>query len=224
MRTTLSAAALALAVPVLAAPPKQAHWKSEMTGSALPAPVSVESWVKDTRLRAETKTQVGTSLLVVRDGTAWVRTGSLALRMPAAQHRSATPQPADYVQELDGLLASATRLGTESLDGEECEIWKVTASREGRPVESVLWLSPTLRFPRQVKSRTDRGEVLIKNREIDLKGAVDDALFAPDAKVAWQDLGDVVRQLQATPAPKPAGAPPSKAPAAAATPAPAPAP
>lgn len=222
MRRTLLAAALVLALPALSAPPKGAHWKSEMTGSALPAPVSVETWVKGASLRAESRTAVGTSTVIVRDGTAWVTTGSLALRMPAAQHRSATPQPADYVLDLDGLLASATRLGTESLDGEECETWKVTQTRDGRTVESVLWLSPSLRFPRQVEAKTDRGAVRIRNREIDVKGPVDDAHFAPDAKVAWQDLGDVVRQLQATPAPRGTAAPAAKAPAA--TPAPAPAP
>lgn len=199
MRRMLLAATLAATLPASAASPGRAHWKSEMTGSALPTPVKVESWVKDGRQRTETTTPVGTSTIIVKDGTAWIRSGPLAMKMPVSRHRSATPQPVDYVQDLDALLASGTRLGTESLDGETCETWKVVLTRDDRKVESVLWISPSLRFPRQVTVKAERGDVRIRNHAIDLAGAIDDALFTPDAGIAWQDLGDVLRQLQATP-------------------------
>lgn len=205
MRRMLLAATVAAVLPASAASPGRAHWKSEMTGSALPTPVKVESWVKEGRQRTETTTPVGTSTIIVKDGTAWIRSGPLAMKMPVSRHRSATPQPVDYVQDLDALLASGTRLGTESLDGETCETWKVVLTRDERKVESVLWISPSLRFPRQVTVKSERGDVRIRNLAIDLAGPIDDALFTPDAGIAWQDLGDVLRQLQATPA-----APPTK--------------
>ena len=199
MRRMLLAATLAAALPAVAASPGRAHWKSEMTGSALPTPVKVESWVKDGRQRTVTTTPVGTSTIIVKDGTAWIRSGPLAMKMPVSRHRSATPQPVDYVQDLDALLASGKRLGTESLDGESCETWKVVLTRDEGKVESVLWISPSLRFPRQVTVKAERGDVRIRNHAIDLAGAIDDALFTPDTGIAWQDLGDVLRQLQATP-------------------------
>lgn len=222
MRRFLAVLALALSAPSAAAPAPPpgpvaaARWKSEISGGALPGTVRAESWLKgEGRRRTVLTTDVGPSTLLERDGTVWIRTGAMAMKMPASQHRSATPLPVEYVAGLPSLLASGTRLGEETVGGEVCAKWRTSRVRDGRREEAVLWVSPSLAFPLQVEVSTARGPVVIRNRDVDLKGPIEDALFEPEAGVDFRSLPDVLSELD-----PPAGAaarpsaPPARAPSA----------
>jgi hypothetical protein len=164
------------------APPRQLHWKSEMTGKNVPPGLTSETWLKDK--------------------VVYMKTGSMAMKVPvdAQQQKGPMPRPTDYATKLEELLKGGKKVGTEEIDGEACDKWVIHP--EGAAGEETLWISPSLHFPRQIAVRTDAGEIVVKNKDIQTKVTLDEKLFDPDPTVTYQDMG-AMRRGGAAPAPPP---------------------
>jgi hypothetical protein len=184
------------------APPRQLHWKSEMTGKNVPPGLTSETWLKGERVRTVMQTPMGESVVVVKDKVVYMKTGSMAMKVPvdAQQQKGPMPRPTDYATKLEELLKGGKKVGTEEIDGEACDKWVIHP--EGAAGEETLWISPSLHFPRQIAVRTDAGEIVVKNKDIQTKVTLDEKLFDPDPTVTYQDMG-AMRRGGAAPAPPP---------------------
>jgi hypothetical protein len=190
-------AAAARSAPAAAAPGTELHWKSDMTVEKFGITIPSETWIKGSWVRVVAQTPVGESVTVIRDGTAWVKTPMLAMKTTVGSGEGAGGDPGlDIARDLDAFLAKGTKVGTEAVDGEVCDVWKTTRTEQGKTVEMTLWISPSLRFPRQIRMQTDMGEALIRNREIEKKVTLADSAFEPDRTVTYREMADVLRKLQ----------------------------
>lgn len=194
-RTLLASAAFLLAGAASAATPREIHWKTDMSGGALPTAVTTETWVKGEKFRMVMESPVGKQTLIIKDRVVYVNAGVMAMKMSADQQRNAGPRASDYATGLDDLLKNGTKLGQETIDGELCDKWKVVREQDGTKVESTLWISPSLNFPRQVLAKTEQGDVLMKNREIETTVTLADALFEPEPGVKYQDMSELLKGL-----------------------------
>jgi outer membrane lipoprotein-sorting protein len=202
-RTVLAAALVSTAslpVPALAAAgavTPQLHWKSEMTVEKFGITIPSETWIKGNRVRVVAQTPVGESVTVIRDGVAWVKTPMLAMKAQVGSGNRAGGDPGvDIARDLDAFLAKGTKLGTETVDGEVCEMWRTTRTEQGKTLEMTLWISPSLKFPRQIRMQTEMGDALIRNRDVEKKVTLADSEFAPDPTVTYRDMADVMKKLQ----------------------------
>ncbi len=75
-------------------------------------------------------------------------------------------------------------------------MWRTTRTEQGRTLEMTLWISPSLKFPRQIRMQTEMGDALIRNREIERKVTLADSEFEPDRTVTYREMSDVMRKLQ----------------------------
>jgi outer membrane lipoprotein-sorting protein len=175
----------------------QLHWKSDMTVERFGITIPSETWIKGNKVRVVAQTPVGESVTVIRDGTAWVKTPMLAMKAKVGSGSGAGSDPGlDIARDLDAFLAKGTKLGTETVDGEVCDMWKTTRTEQGKTLEMTLWISPTLKFPRQIRMQTEMGDALIRNREIEKKVALADSEFEPDRTVTYREMSDVLMKLQ----------------------------
>ena len=173
--------------------PREFHWKSTMAIPGMPFNLESETWVKGNRVRVVTQTPMGPSVTVVKGRSVYINAGTIAVKttMGAVPDGSS---PANLAQNLDDLLRNGTRLGSETVDGEACETWKTTRSDNGSSTEVLLWMSPTLRFPRKVVVKdTQRGDVTMHNTDIENKVTLGDKLFEPDPGVKYQEMGEAMR-------------------------------
>src|SRR5689334_12906509 len=105
------------------APARQLHWRSEMTGTNVPAGLVSETWVKGDRVRTVMETPLGESVVVVKDRVAYMSNGAMARKMRLDERTGKGPMPAptDYATRLDELLKRGRKVGTEEVDGEVCD-------------------------------------------------------------------------------------------------------
>ncbi len=202
-RTVLAAvlvSAAALWAPTPAAADDKAtqlHWKSDMTVEKFGITIPSETWIKGNKVRVVSQTPVGESVTVIRDGVAYVKTPMLAMKTKVGSGKGAGGDAGvDIARDLDAFLAKGTKLGTETVDGEVCEIWKTTRTEEGKTLEMTLWVSPSLKFPRQIRLQTEMGDALIRNRDVEKKVVLADSEFEPDPTATYRDMADVMRKLQ----------------------------
>ena len=175
----------------------QLHWKSEMTVEKFGITIPSETWIKGNKVRVVAQTPVGESVTVIRDGVAWVKTPMLAMKTRVGPGKGAGGDPGvDIARDLDAFLAKGTKLGTETVDGELCEIWKTTRTEQGKALEMTLWISPSLKFPRQIRMQTEMGDALIRNRDVEKKVTLADSEFEPDPGVTYREMSDVMRKLE----------------------------
>ena len=193
-----SAAARAAPAPAAAGDATtQLHWKSDMTVEKLGITIPSETWIKGNKVRVVAQTPVGESVTVIRDGVAYVKTPLMAMKAQVGEGTgSAGDAGLDIARDLDAFLAKGKKLGTETVDGEVCEIWKTTRTEQGKTLEMTLWISPTLKFPRQIRMQTEMGDALIRNREIEKKVTLPDSEFQPDRTVTYREMADVLQKLQ----------------------------
>lgn len=189
----LSLAFVLTALPLVAAEPapkvRQVHWKTELSGAQVPTGLTMETWVKGDRVRSVMNTPVGPSITIIKDGTVYMQAAGMAMKMPLdVQQRMGQARPSDYAANLGELLKDGKKLGKETIDGESCEKWQVVRKSGGREMESILWISPSLKFPRQISAKIDRGDLLMKNHDIEFNNGLDDKLFEPDKEVGYRDL------------------------------------
>jgi len=194
-------------------PVRQLHWKSEMTGKNVPPGLTSETWLKGERVRTVMQTPMGESVVVVKDKVVYMKSAGTAMKMPmdTQQQRGPMPKPTDYATRLDEILKGGKNVGKEEIDGEACDKWVVKP--EGTNGEETLWISPSLKFPRQISVKTDAGEIIVKNKDIQTKFTLDEKLFDPDPNVTYQDMGGMRRPVAPPPAPpakKPDTAPEKK--------------
>jgi hypothetical protein len=184
--------------------PKQLHWKSEMSGTGVPPGLTSETWLKGERVRTVMQTPMGESVVIVKDKVVYMQTGGMAMKMPAEaqQQKGPMPRPTDYATRLEELLKGGKKVGTETIDGEACDKWIVKP--EGVKGEETIWISPSLQFPRQISVKTDAGEIIVKNTNIEKKVSLEDKAFEPDPNVTYQDMSGAMRRGGgAPPPPKP---------------------
>jgi outer membrane lipoprotein-sorting protein len=192
-----AAASSARAAAPAADPVTQLHWKSDMTVESFGITIPSETWIKGDKVRVVAQTPVGESVTIIRDGMAWVKTPQLAMKTSVGSERGGGADPGlDIVRDLESFLSKGTKLGTETVDGEICDKWKTTRTEQGRTLEMTLWISPSLKFPRQIRMQTEMGDALIRNRDIEKKVALADSAFEPDPTVTYRELADVMRKLQ----------------------------
>jgi len=182
---------------------RQLHWKSEMTGKNVPPGLTSETWLKGERVRTVMQTPVGESVVVMKDKVVYMKSAGMAMKMPVdeRQQKGPMPKPTDYATKLEDLLKGGKKVGTEEIDGEACDKWVVKP--EGAQGEETLWISPSLHFPRQISVKTDAGEIIVKNKDIQTKVSLDDKLFEPDPNVTYQDMSAMRGMGGAPPQPKP---------------------
>jgi outer membrane lipoprotein-sorting protein len=191
-------------------PPRHLHWKSVMTGMGIPEGLTSETWVKGEKVRTVMQTPMGESTVVVKDKVVYMRTGAMAMKMPVEQGQAGKgpmPKPQDYATRLEEILKGGTRVGTEVIDGEKCDKWVIRP--EGQKGEETLWISPSLKFPRQISVKTEAGEIIVKNQGIEKKVDLPDSAFEPDPKVNYQDMSGM-RHGGPPPAAKPMDKPMDK--------------
>jgi outer membrane lipoprotein-sorting protein len=185
------------------APPRQLHWKSEMTGKNVPPGLTSETWLKGEKVRTVMQTPMGESVVVVKDKVVYMKSAGMAMKMPvdAQQQKGPMPKPSDYATKLDQLLKGGKNVGKEEIDGESCDKWVIHP--EGTNGEETLWISPSLKFPRQISVKTDAGEIVVKNKDIQTKVALEDKMFDPDPNVTYQDMSGMRRPAPVTDKPVP---------------------
>lgn len=180
-------------LPLAAAEPeprvRQVHWKTDLSGAQVPPGLSMETWVKGDRVRSVMNTPVGPSITIIKDGVVYMQAAGMAMKMPLeTQQRLGQARPSDYAANLDELLKDGKKLGKEMIDGESCDKWQVSRKSGNREIESILWISPSLKFPRQISAKIDRGDLLMKNHDVEFNNGLDDKLFEPDKNVGYRDL------------------------------------
>jgi len=186
----------ALAMLILAAAPLAAdiHFKTEMTGAGLPAAMTGETWIKGKRVRSVMQTPMGPSTSIMKDDMMYVTMGPMAMKMSmdAANRQQRNVNPADYANRYEEFTKDGTKLGMETIDGDPCEKWKI--SKDGN--ETLLWISVKLKFPRQVVVKTEKGEVTMKYKDIEMNVSLDSKLFEPDPNVTYQDMSEMMKRAQ----------------------------
>jgi outer membrane lipoprotein-sorting protein len=196
MKRLVFATVLAGTLSLTANAGREFHWKSTMTIPGVQLELASETWVKGDRVRMVTQTPMGPSVTVVKGRNVYINAGIIAMKTTVDTAPSST-QPADFARNLDDLLKSGTKLGTETVDGEACEKWKTTRVDNGSSTELLLWLSPSLRFPRKVVVKDEtRGEITMHNTDIENKVSIDDRLFEPDPGVNYQEMGEAMKSIQ----------------------------
>lgn len=193
LKHILLASLFAAAAPALGES-RQAHWRSEISGGPVPGKLTSETWIKGDRVRMVLDSPAGPSVMIVKGDTAYMTMGKTALKMPVDTRTGASPRPADYVNGLDKLLEGGKKLQGELVDGEFCEKWQVIRNEGGVPVETTLWVSIAMRFPRKVVVKTDRGDVVMRNKDIELGIKLDDAFFEPDPSLRYEDAAESIRR------------------------------
>jgi len=75
------------------------------------------------------------------------------------------------------------------------EIWKTTRTEQGKTLEMTLWISPTLKFPRQIRMQTEMGDALIRTGDREEGDAAGLGVPAgPDRDLP--QMSDVLQKLQ----------------------------
>lgn len=185
--------------PAAAEAPRELHWKSTMQIPGMSFDLPSETWVKGDKVRVVTDTPVGKAVTVVKGKTVYINSGGLAIKTTVDAAPKGT-QPADFARNLDDLLKNGTKLGTETVDGEACEKWKTTRTDGSSSTEMLLWISPSLKFPRKVVVKDEtRGEITFHNTDIERTVTLDDKLFEPEPGVDYKDMSDVIRSGGASP-------------------------
>jgi outer membrane lipoprotein-sorting protein len=181
---------------------RQLHWKSEMTGTNVPPGMTSETWLKGERVRTVMQTPVGESVVVMKDKVVYMKASGMAMKMPVDpnQQKGPMPKPTDYATKLEEILKGGKKVGTEKIDGEDCDKWVVKP--EGAQGEETLWISPSLHFPRRISVKTDAGEIIVNNKDIQTKVTLDDKLFEPDPSVTYQDMSAMRGMAPAAQPPK----------------------
>ncbi len=198
--TLVSAAsfgAAALTLSASAAPPKpaekaekpvrQLHWRTEMSGAVLQGvKFQWESWVRGEDMRLVLDMGGTKQTFIARKGIIYMVAGNLAVKTSVSNEARPWPRPVDYVVKLDEMLAQGKKVGEEMVDGEVCAKWEVMAgANASKP--TTIWVSPSLRFPRQVKLPSDDGEIVMRNHSIEMSVELSDALFTPE-KREYRDM------------------------------------
>lgn len=193
MKNFVLAVVVVLSLPAAADAPRELHWKSTMTIPGMPFELVSETWVKGDKVRMVAQTPMGPAVTVVKGRSVYINTPAIAMKTSVDATQKST-QPGDLARNLDDLLKNGTKLGTETVDGEACEKWKTTRVDNGSATEMLLWMSPSLKFPRKVVVKNEtQGEVTMRITDIEKKVTLDDKLFEPEPGVDYKEMSDVIR-------------------------------
>lgn len=195
MKRTILALLIASS-PLMAVDLRELHYKTDMTGAGMPQSITAETWIKGERIRMEMQTPVGPSVTVIKDKVVYSKTGGMAMKIPADMQKSAGPRPTDYATAIEEFLKGGQKVGTEAVDGETCDKWHVTKDQHGKAIDQTVWVSPSLKFPRKIVIKADKGEMTMRNYDIERKVSLDNSKFEPEPGVNYMDMTEMMKKMQ----------------------------
>lgn len=133
-------------------------------------------FMKGQKMRNEFQAGGETNINIVRPDkkVVWVLIpeGKTYMEMPLAeesQEKILMKKPEDR--------AKMKLLGTETVNGFECDKYEVDASHEGQPVKQFVWIAKKLQMP--IKSVTADGSMSMEYRDIKIGGVADSVFEVP---------------------------------------------
>ncbi len=175
-----------------------AHWKSrgEIVGGPQGSMTTEsELWMKNKKVRIKT-TAMEMKVNVVKSGDflyQWQDGKTTGVKMSAnARQRGAS---ADYVNRIDDIRTKGKKLGTETVNGHACDIYKYTETSErGRTAKQTYWLAKDLKnFPVKLMAEIGDAKVTTVNSDIELGAVVPDSMVTPPDNVKFQDMSQMMK-------------------------------
>jgi len=175
-------------------PYKSAHWKQTITAKgATPEKslkVEAELWylapdrvrvVRTVEGRAEVYLIKGATALAYEEGS------EVGFKMPMPQQLlDLLAQIAEMTTKLDGWKKS--KIGAETIDGKNCDIYGFTDSEGGQSVSRKVWLWAEKKFPVRLLTESQGQSTLIEHSDVELNGDVPASLFDPPPKMEFKDF------------------------------------
>ena len=144
---------------------------SKMHGQTIPGKI----FVKGDQVRTESKAQGRTHVMIIRPDKKLVY-----MIMPQQKTYMEMPITQDSQQKMMNLSPkdnpNMKLLGTETINGYECDKYETTVSHEGQTTKHYAWISKKLGMP--IKSTSADGSMSMEYQDIKV-GKLDDSLFAP---------------------------------------------
>jgi len=181
------------------------HWKSKSHMEGGPqGDMNTESelWMKDKKVRIHTKV-MGMEMNVVKSGDwayQWQEGQTSGMKMPANMRRRGGASM-DYLERMDEIRTKGKKVGTETVDGHECDIYEYSetpseGSGAGRALKGKYWLAKDLKnFPIKSVSETGGMTITTSNYDIDLGAHVSDAMVTPPEDVKFQDMSEMMKGM-----------------------------
>ena len=148
--------------------------------------------MKDNKFRMEATMDGQASVTIHNDsGTfLYMPADGMAMKMPAAsqrpvEHADNYPQ---YLQE-----RNAEKIGSETVEGHACEIYRFTEPESGDLVTAWVWMEK--QFPIRLEYDGSKGKMLVENRNIQTGNAIPDSAFELPANVQVMDMGGMMPQF-----------------------------
>jgi outer membrane lipoprotein-sorting protein len=163
-----------LAVLLIVAVPAQAtEFSAKVISKAEGAVMQGKVFVKGDKMRNEIVMDGETNITIMRldKQVAWIAMPEQKMYMempltPEMQKKMMLKDPADR--------AKMKHLGTETVNGFECDKYEMTLTHEGQTVKQYIWIAKKLDMP--IKSETSDGAMSMEYQDIKL-GGVADAVF-----------------------------------------------
>jgi outer membrane lipoprotein-sorting protein len=164
------------AVIMMVAPAQATEFSAAVISKAEGAVMHGKVFVKGDKIRNEIDMDGETNITILRldKQVAWIAMPEqkMYMEMPlteAMQKKMMLQDPADR--------AKMKHLGTETVNGFECDKYEISLTHEGQTVKQYIWIAKKLDMP--IKSETSDGAMSMEYRDIKLGGVADGVFEMP---------------------------------------------
>ena len=144
--------------------------------------------MKDNKFRMEATMDGQASVTIHNDsGTfLYMPADGMAMKMPAASQR-----PVEHADNYPQYLTErqAEKIGSETVEGHACEIYRFTDPDTGDLVTAWVWIEK--QFPIKMEIDGAEGKILVEIQNLQLGAALPDALFELPPDVQVMDMGNM---------------------------------
>ena len=172
-----------------ALPFKTAHWRCTINASGLSIPS--ETWIRAPGQFRTVTSAAGHEMISLVNGN------DIYMFQPAATVRQQAKgiETDDLLQQLQQWKARGRKLGSETLNGRECDIYEINETVNGQVTKGKVWLWTRNGFPLRTALQIGSLATEMTMSEVELDVPVANELFQTPKGMQFQDLGALMKVL-----------------------------
>ncbi len=190
--------AQAWAQPAPALPFKTAHWRCKIEASGLSIPS--ETWFRAPGQFRSVINAAGHEMISLVNGNdvfIFQPGATIGMKLDRATVRQQAKgiESDDLIQQVRQWKARGRKVGSESLNGRECDIYEISETVSGQATKGKVWLWTKNDFPLRAALQIGNLATEMTMSEVELDVPVADELFRTPPDMQFQDLGALMKVL-----------------------------
>ena len=172
------------------------HWKSKTVVEGGPqgeVTAEGEVWLKNEKMRMNSQMSGMNSNMILAGDVIyqWMEGQPTGMKMPNTAQSKAS---SDYVN-MD-FKTKGKKIGTETVDGFVCDIYVLETGEGRQKAKYTAWLARAKsEFPVKLIMESGKSKSTTTNRDIEIPASVPDSMMTPPAKVRFQDMSEMMKNM-----------------------------